>query len=132
MGLFSVTIEIRARVLVSAESEEAAWEYLNSTKEWAGDGRLQHPSNDDLKPVAVERVTSLSQVPEDTTGDMTPWGADENDTFAAAFYGGLKEPVDTDDEEENERRWDEFMEQRRNLETRFDREKTAPRVGYWK
>lgn len=122
-------------IVMSAENEDAAMEYLRKTRQYMEDGRFEHePDETTLTPVSVTQVTHPSQLPPGFEGGTLCWGPHEEwepeAVLAFALYGYPQEPSDElcDDDDESEEgralcaQWEEHRLKEVELKERFKRE----------
>ena len=134
MPLFNVTIELQAttKILVLAESEEAAMEYAKENKDWADEVIAHMPIPDALVPVSADPLTHPSQTdyPAGTgvwSGEGLPDG--EYLSVAQAFYGHAFEYDEArmdSDESYAEEIVSSYRAMKRELERRFESERKSP------
>jgi hypothetical protein len=123
-----IRVSFVEELLVAANSEEEAMEYVKNTDDWKELGQFEQiHSRASIVPEAVHQLEHPSQTKYDgTTNLVGPDSGDEEFTVAELFFGIGWEPDNLSDDasdDEREKAYTEHAEKRRELERRFNQEK---------
>jgi len=125
-----IRVSFVEELLVAANSEEEAMEYVKNTDDWKELGQFeQMRSRAAIVLEAVHQLEHPSQTEYDgTTNLVGPDSGDDEFTVAELFFGIGWAPDNLSDEasdDEREKAYADHAEKRKELERRFNREKAS-------